>query len=77
MEFATATFHSSYYFHKGDNSVDEKDEVKENFRLLIERLMKDRHPKSWFRAFFNLGLINYIDGNPRCSHAKRVLVISF
>ena len=65
MEFATATFHNSYYFHKGDNSVDEKDEVKENFRLLIERLMKDKHPKSWFRAFFNLGLINYIDGNPR------------
>ena len=27
--------------------------------------MKENHPKSWFRAFFNLGLINYIRGNPR------------
>lgn len=65
MEFATATFHNSYYFHKGDNEVENKDEVKENFHKLIEKLMREKNPKSWFRAFFNLGLINYIDNNPR------------
>ena len=65
MEFATATFHNSYYFHKGDNEVLDKDIVKDNFGELIERLMKSSSPKSWFRAFFNLGLINYIDGKPR------------
>ena len=65
MEFATATFHNSYYFHKDDNVVENKDEVKENFGKLIEELMKENSPKSWFRAFFNLGLINYIDGNKR------------
>lgn len=27
--------------------------------------MKENSPKSWFRAFFNLGLINYIQGGKR------------
>lgn len=65
MEFATATFHNSYYFHKDDNEVTNKDEVIGNFHRLIEELLKDNSPKSWYRAFFNLGLINYIRGRPR------------
>lgn len=65
MEFATATFHNSYYFHKGDNEVKNKDEVKDNFHQLIEKLLREKNPKSWFRAFFNLGLINYINQKPR------------
>lgn len=65
MEFATASFHNSYYFHKDDNEITNKDEVINNFRKLMEELLKDKSPKSWYRAFFNLGLINYIRGNPR------------
>lgn len=65
LEFATATFHNSYYFHKDDNVVTNKDEVIGDFHELMERLMKDNHPKSWFRAFFNMGLINYIQGGRR------------
>jgi Fe-coproporphyrin III synthase len=65
MEFATASFHNSYYFHKDDNAITNKDEVINNFRLLMEELLKDRSPKSWYRAFFNLGLINYIREQPR------------
>lgn len=65
MEFATASFHNSFYFHKYDNQVTNKDEVCSNFDELIQRLMKENHPKSWFRAFFNLGLINYIQGGRR------------
>jgi len=65
MEFATAAFHNSYYFHKGDNVISNKEEVCGNFEKLIEMQMKEHHPKSWFRAFFNMGLINYIEGNPR------------
>jgi radical SAM protein with 4Fe4S-binding SPASM domain len=65
MEFATAAFHNSYYFHKDDNEISNKDEVIGNFNKLIELLLKENTPKSWFRAFFNLGLINYIRGNPR------------
>lgn len=65
MEFATAAFHNSYYFHKDSNEITNKEEVIENFRKLIEELLKDNSPKSWYRAFFNLGLINYIRGNSR------------
>lgn len=65
MEFATAAFHNSYYFHKDDNSISNKEEVCNNFTKLIEMQLKETHPKSWFRAFFNMGLINYIEGNRR------------
>ncbi len=65
MEFATAAFHNSYYFHKDDNEITNKEEVIGNFHELIERLMKENNPKSWFRAFFNLGLINYIRNGKR------------
>lgn len=65
MEFATAAFHNSYYFHKDDNVISNKEEVCSNFEKLISMQMKENHPKSWFRAFFNMGLINYIEGNPR------------
>jgi len=65
FEFSTATFHNSFYFHKDDNEVTNQDSVIENFRELIELLLKENKPKSWFRALFNLGLINYIRGNKR------------
>lgn len=65
MEFATAAFHNSYYFHKYDNVITNKEEVISNFETLISMQIKENHPKSWFRAFFNNGLINYIEGNRR------------
>lgn len=65
MEFATASFHNSFYFHKYDNKVTNIDEVCGNFDELIQRLMNEKHPKSRFRAFFNLGLINYVKGGRR------------
>ena len=65
MEFATATFHNSYYFHKYDNVVTNKDQVCKDFETLVNWQLSEWHPKSWFRAFFNMGLINYIEGNRR------------
>ncbi len=65
LEFATAAFHNSFYFHKFDNRITNVDEVCANFEDLINRLLKEKHPKSWFRAFFNLGLINYVRGGRR------------
>ena len=35
MEFATATFHNSYYFHKYDNVVTNKDQVCKDFETLV------------------------------------------
>lgn len=65
MEFATAAFHNSYYFHKNDNVITNKSEVTENFEKLIALQLKENSPKAWFRAFFNNGLINYIEGGRR------------
>lgn len=65
MQFATAAFHNSFYFHKYDNEITNRDEVCKNFDELCQRLMKENSPKSWFRAFFNLGLINYVQGGRR------------
>lgn len=65
MEFATAAFHNSFYFHKYDNVITNKDEVTGNFMKLIEMQLRESHPKSWFRAYFNMGLINYINGGKR------------
>lgn len=65
LEFATAAFHNSYYFHKDDNVITNRDNVCRDFEQLIEWQLKEHHPKSWFRAWFNMGLINYIEGNRR------------
>ena len=65
MEFATAAYHNSYYFHKDNNVITNENEVVDNFYELIDRLLAENSPKSWFRAFFNLGLINYVKGNRR------------
>ena len=35
MEFATAAFHNSYYFHKGDNVITNRDEVCGDFAQLV------------------------------------------
>lgn len=65
LEFATAAFHNSYYFHKTDNAITNRDEVCRDFEQLIRWQLEENHPKSWFRAFFNMGLINYIEGGRR------------
>ncbi len=65
MEFATAAFHNSFYFHKYDNIITNAREVTANFERLINAQLKESHPKSWFRAYFNMGLINYVNGGKR------------
>ncbi len=65
VEFATAVVHNSYYFHKWDNRIIQKREVIECFEELINELLRTSRVKNWFRAYFNYGLINYIQGNPR------------
>ncbi|NTV51810.1 MAG: radical SAM protein [Candidatus Firestonebacteria bacterium] len=65
LEFATAAIHNSYYFHKLDNRIGKQAEVGESFRQLIEELLRSKRMKNWFRAYFNHGLIRYIQGKPR------------
>jgi len=65
VEFATAVLHNGYYFHKEDNRIEKTEEVSEAFRQLIRELFKTRRPKNWFRAYFNHGIINYVNGGKR------------
>jgi MoaA/NifB/PqqE/SkfB family radical SAM enzyme len=64
-EFATATVHNSHYFHKFDNKINKKEEVISALHELIAEQLRSRRPKEWFRAYFNYGLINYINGRKR------------
>jgi len=65
MEFATATLHNSFYFVETENAIHDKPMVTREFSKLISELLKSKSPKKWFRAYFNHGLINYINDKPR------------
>lgn len=65
VEFATAALHNSFYFHKENNRLDDLEAAIDALKLLIRDLLKSRHPKDWFRAYFNYGLINYLQGQER------------
>lgn len=65
LEFATAAVHNSFYFRKFDNRIERQEEAAEEFATLISLLLRSRKVKDWFRAYFNLGLVNYIQGKPR------------
>ncbi len=64
-EFATATLHNSHYFYKLDNKIINIKGVIAEFEKLIDRLLRSRRIKDWFRAYVNFGLINYVKGNKR------------
>jgi radical SAM protein with 4Fe4S-binding SPASM domain len=65
MEFATAAFHNSFYFQKFNNRISNTEKVRADFQEVANRLIRERHPKSWFRALFNVGLINYVSCGKR------------
>ena len=65
MEFATASLHNSFYFVENTNIIHDRPMVAKNFEKLVNKLLKSRSPKKWFRAYFNHGLINYIYSQPR------------
>jgi len=65
VEFATATVHNSYYFHKMDNEIVDKEMVAGEFRKLVKEFLKTKTVKNWYRAYFNYGIINYIYGRKR------------
>lgn len=65
VEFATAAVHNGYYFHKFDNRIDDKERVAGVLEGLAMRLLRTGRPKNWFRAWFNMGLANYVRGGKR------------
>ena len=65
VEFATATIHNSYYFHKDDNRYEDPEMVAGEFKKISAELLKTKRPKNWFRAYFNMGLANKVTGGDR------------
>jgi len=65
LEFATAAVHNAFYFNKLDNKFEEPDVAVAELKTLIGELLQSRRIKDWFRAYFNYGLANYIQGKPR------------
>ncbi len=65
LEFATAVVHNSYYFHKMDNEIKDKEMVAKEFSKLVSEFFKTWRLKNWYRAYFNYGLINRIYGGKR------------
>jgi MoaA/NifB/PqqE/SkfB family radical SAM enzyme len=65
LEFATAAVHNSFYFHKFDNAIQRTEAVTRALDELVCELLHSRRPKDWFRAYFNHGLIEYVQAKPR------------
>lgn len=65
LEFATASTHNSYYFHKHDNAFKDPEMVAQEFEKLSCELLKTKRIKNWFRAYFNHGMANYVRGGKR------------
>ncbi|NVN91134.1 MAG: radical SAM protein [Desulfuromonadales bacterium] len=65
LEFATASTHNSYYFHKLDNTFHDPEMIAGEFEKISCELLKTNRPKNWFRAYFNHGMANYVRGGRR------------
>lgn len=65
LEFATATTHNSFYFHKDDNFYQDQENVAKTFEEIAVELLKTNKPKNWFRSYFNMGLANKVRGKKR------------
>ncbi|NWG00235.1 MAG: radical SAM protein [Thermoanaerobaculaceae bacterium] len=64
-EFATAAVHNSDYFHKTDNRITNREVVVAALNELMCELLRSWRVKDWFRAYFNHGIVNYVQGRPR------------
>ncbi len=64
-EFATAATHNTFYFHKHDNVLHDREGITKGFKELSSDLLRSSKPKDWFRAYFNYGLANYVNGHRR------------
>lgn len=65
LEFATATTHNSFYFHKSDNAYEDVEMIAGEFERIALELLKTNKLKNWFRAYFNMGLANKVRGKKR------------
>jgi len=71
LEFSNSTMHNSFYFFKDDNKIEDLGLVTDEMKKFIEALLRSKRKnmkmrvKDWFRAYINLGLLNYMEGKAR------------
>lgn len=65
VEFATSTLHNGFQFHKNDNVPYDRLRVARHVEDLIIEQLRTWDVKTWFRAYFNLGLIAKVLGHDR------------
>ena len=71
LEFSNSAMHNSFYFFKNDNKIEDLGLVTAEMTKFIEALLKSGRKnmrmrmKDWFRAYINLGLLNYMQGKTR------------
>ena len=71
IELANAVVHNSFYFHKMDNTIENRGEVEGIMIQFMEALLNSprnnikRKIKDWFRAYLNLGLLSHVQGKNR------------
>ena len=71
IEFATSTMHNSFYFHKNDNVIEDLDSVEARMKAFITALLGSKRMnlklkvKDFGRAYINLGLLRYMQGQER------------
>ncbi|MBC2695927.1 MAG: radical SAM protein [Desulfobacteraceae bacterium] len=71
IEFANAVVHNSFYFHKDDNEIKNRNDVEESIVRFMDALLKSprknmkHRAKDWFRAYLNLGLLRHVQGKLR------------
>jgi MoaA/NifB/PqqE/SkfB family radical SAM enzyme len=71
LEFANAVVHNSFYFHKYDNEIENKEEVQAVLTDFVKQLLSSprknlkKRMKDWFRAYLTLGLLRHVQGKDR------------
>jgi MoaA/NifB/PqqE/SkfB family radical SAM enzyme len=71
VEFGNSVMHNSFYFHKNDNRIEDVGLTLQEMRRFIKTLLQSKRTdlrmrvKDWFRAYINLGIMNYMQGKPR------------
>jgi MoaA/NifB/PqqE/SkfB family radical SAM enzyme len=65
VEFATNVVCNAQYFRKFDNRIERPRRLARELEKLVRLQLRSSLPKSWFRAYFNYGLIRRLRGEPR------------
>jgi MoaA/NifB/PqqE/SkfB family radical SAM enzyme len=68
IEFGNSTMHNSWYFHKYDNTIENRELAVDVEKQFIKALLQSPRKsfkmriKDWLRAYFNLNILRHIEG---------------